>query len=240
MMANGFTEARSTAETLNEVERRVLGVLIEKALAQPQYYPMTLNAITAACNQKSNRDPLLELDGETIWNTLELLRAGGLVSRLLPGGAARVERFKHEAKQFFGWEKPQRAVLAELLLRGPQTVGELRTHCSRMYPFENVEAVTAVLESLSQGATPRVAVLPRVPGQSAVRYAHRLYPPEEWARLAAVPAGDAPVTPPPAPSATAAGELETLRSALEEVRAEVAQLRAALTELQERVAKLGL
>ena len=172
------------SESLNEVERRVLGVLLEKSLAQPQYYPMSVNAIVTACNQKSNRDPLMTLDEDTVWDTLERLRAVGLVSRLMPGGASRVDRFRHEVKNLLGWEKPQWAVMAELLLRGPQTVGELRGRCNRMYPYENTEAVSAVLDILRDSDPPRVATLPRTPGRSAIRWGHQLYYPEEWQNLA--------------------------------------------------------
>lgn len=214
--------------TMNEIERRVFGVLLEKALAQPQYYPMTLNAIVAACNQKNNREPVMELDEDAVWNTLEVLRAGGLVSRLLPGGASRVERYKHEAKERFGWEKPQRAVLAELLLRGPQTVGELRTRCGRMYPFENTESVAAVLEGLAQGETPIVAQLPRTPGQSAVRFAHRLYSDAEWSALLAGASAAAPATSaPPAPA-----ERDALQSERDALRAELAELARRVTALE--------
>jgi uncharacterized protein YceH (UPF0502 family) len=223
------------AETLNEVERRVLGVLLEKALAQPQYYPMTLNAITAGCNQKSNRDPLMGLSEDAVWNTLEVLRAGGLVSRLLPGGAARVERFKHEAKESLGWEKPQRAVMAELLLRGPQTASELRSHCARMYSFDNPEAVTSVLQSLRQAAPPRVAALPRAAGQAAVRYAHCLYPPQEWTQLSQTPAGTTPPAAPATARPVASDEWDDWRTAVRELRSEVAELRAAVVELQQCV-----
>ncbi len=222
---------------LNEVERRVLGVLIEKALSQPQYYPMTVNAVVVACNQKSNRAPEMNLDEDTVWNTLEGLRERGLASRLLPGGASRVERWKHETKEALGWEKPQRAVMAELLLRGPQTVGELRSRCTRMFPFESVESVTAVLEALSQGAEPMVSPLPRAPGQSAVRYAHRLYPDAEWQQLArfasaaAAPAAPAPAADPAGTEAPAA-----IRAELAELRAEVRALAAQVAQLQSRLA----
>jgi uncharacterized protein len=224
--------------TLNEIERRVLGVLLEKALSQPQYYPMSLNAIVAACNQKSNRDPLMDLDENAVWNTLEVMRAGGLVSRLLPGGASRVERYKHEVKEHLGWEKPQRAVMAELLLRGPQTIGELRSHSARMYPFENVESVTAVIERLSQGEAPMVAMLARAPGQSAVRYAHRMYSPAEWAALAGAastpsPLPTAPVARPPVPARPEPpGELAALRDEVHELRAAVEELRARLARVE--------
>lgn len=117
-------------ESLKPVERRVLGVLLEKSLAQPSYYPMTLNAVVNACNQKSNRDPTMNLNEDAVWDALDALRERGLVARMLAGMSGRVDRFKHEAKTHFGWEKPQRAVMAELLLRGPQTVGELRSRCA--------------------------------------------------------------------------------------------------------------
>lgn len=222
---------------LNEVERRVLGVLIEKALSQPQYYPMTVNAVVVACNQKSNRDPEMNLDEDTVWNTLEGLRERGLASRLLPGGASRVERWKHEAKEALGWEKPQRAVMAELLLRGPQTVGELRSRCTRMFPFESVESVTAVLEALSQGAEPMVSPLPRAPGQSAVRYAHRLYPDAEWHQLARfASASGAPGAPAPAADPAGTEAPADIRAEVAELRAEVRALAAQVAQLQSRLA----
>ncbi len=231
------------AEPLNEVERRVLGVLMEKALTHPQYYPMTTSAIVTACNQKSNRDPVMSLDEEAVWNAMEVMRAGGLVLRLLPGGASRVERFRHEAKEFFGWEKPQRAVMAELLLRGLQTVGELRGRCMRMYPFENVEAVSAVLGTLCQTDPPLVTTLPRGPGQSAVRHGHQLYYPEEWANLAQSPpmaAASVAASSPSAPatSAPAPAELAALREQLEGLQGEVGELHESVADLRQRLARL--
>ena len=239
-------------ETLNEIERRVLGVLLEKSLAQPQYYPMSVNAIVTGCNQKSNRDPVMSLDEEAVWDTLERLRAVGLTARLMPGGASRVDRFKHEVKNLLGWERPQWAVMAELLMRGPQTVGELRGRCARMYPFDNTEAVSAVLDNLSQEQPPRVQALPRAPGQSAVRFAHRLYPADEWEKLAEAPVASAParvaaaeVAPPggassstPAAVAQVTAELENLRSEVEDVQAEIAEMHEHLAELRRRVETL--
>ena len=179
---------------LNELERRVLGVLIEKSLAQPSYYPMTLNAVIAACNQKSNRDPVMELDEDTVWNTLDALRERGLVSRILAGMGGRVDRFRHEVKTALNWEKAQRAIMTELLLRGPQTLGELRSRCMRLYPFENAEAIAAVVQMLCETDPPLVAPLPRAPGQSAVRYAHCLYPPGERPTVAAQPLAAEPAS----------------------------------------------
>lgn len=234
------------SETLNAQERRVLGVLLEKSLTHPQYYPMSVNAIMSACNQKSNRDPIMEFDEETVWNTLERLRVVGLVTRLMPGGASRVDRFKHEVKPLLGWEKPQWAVMAELLLRGPQTLGELRGRCARMYPFENGEAVAAVLEGLEQASPQRVAPLPRAPGQAAARYAHRLYEEDEWARLSAAPAGGAPSrvatsldsASSAAETASLGAELAQLRGDVENLHGQIAGMSEQLQDLRRRVDSL--
>ncbi|MBK9121154.1 MAG: YceH family protein [Phycisphaerales bacterium] len=224
------------AETLPEIERRILGVLIEKALSQPQYYPMTLNALVAACNQKNNRDPLMDLDDEAAWNALEVLRTVGLVTRLVPGGASRVERYRHEVKVVLGWEKPQQALMAELLLRGPQTLSELRTRCARMYPFESTEVVSAVLETLAEMQPPRIVRLPRGPGQAADRFAHTLYPEGETP-----PAGVPGAPPVAAPAASgsgadpgplhAAATARDVASELDSLRAEVTLLRNQLQDL---------
>lgn len=226
----------STRPTLNDIERRVFGVLIEKSLAQPQYYPMTLNAVMAACNQKSNRDPEMNLDEDAVYSTLEVLRAGGLVSRVMPGGGSRVERYRHEAKEVLGWEKPQRAIMSELLLRGPQTAGELRGRCARMYAFENTESVQAVLDGLAAHEPALVDTLPRAPGQSAVRYAHRLYTDSEWERLGRSTAAAAPASASSAPAAAPAaapGDAERV-----ELRAALADLQNAVDDLRRRVDQL--
>ena len=128
--------------SLDSLERRVLGSLLEKSMAQPDYYPMTEKAIVAACNQKQNRDPVMDLDEGAVWETLESLREKGLVTMLLPGAGARTKRYKHEVEQHYGWQKRERAVMTELLLRGPQTPGELRSRCSRFVPFDDIAAVT--------------------------------------------------------------------------------------------------
>lgn len=215
------------AEPLNAIERRVLGVLLEKSLAQPAYYPMTLNAISVACNQRVNRDPVMDVDEDAAWGALEELRKGNWVSRILPQGSSRVDKFRHEVQTKLGLEKPQRAVLTELLLRGPQTAGELRTRCSRMYAFENLEAVSAVLDHLEQAGL--AGPLPRVPGQSAIRYAHKLYPPGEQLETVSE-AADAVRG---AGGARAAAEAET-----EALRAELTELRASCEDLRRRVETL--
>lgn len=222
--------------TLDEIERRVFGVLMEKSLTQPDSYPMSSNAVVGGCNQKSNRDPVLDLDEETVLGVLEGLRRRGLVSLVLPAPGARVNRYRHEGESRFGWGKRQRAVMTELLLRGPQTVGELRSRCSRMFPFEDLEAVSTVLESLSEGDSPVVAELPRRPGQPAIRYAHLLSPDNED------PASCSALSSPGGPTATAASppkaEVELSRLELEDLRAEVAELRGELGRLSHRVESL--
>ncbi|NOX57349.1 MAG: DUF480 domain-containing protein [Planctomycetes bacterium] len=215
--------------TLNSLERRVLGSLLEKSMAQPDYYPMTEKAIVAACNQKQNRSPVMELDEDAVWETLETLREKGLVTILLPGGGARSKRFKHEAEQHFGWQKRERAVMTELLLRGPQTAGELRTRCSRFAQFEDLAAINIVLDCLANTEQPMVHALPREPGRSAIRQAHLLYEEDEenpelvtTVQTMTSPAPPAPVAsrPPAQPSN------------------EVQELREELSQLQERVSAL--
>lgn len=162
-------------EQLNSVQRRVLGVLIEKSLAQPEYYPMTVNAIVTACNQKNNRDPVMELDESTVFDELESLRHAALVARVLAGPGSRADRFKHDALGVFTWGNRQQAIMAELLLRGPQTLNELKTRCARMVDFESVEALQITLDSLQETTPPWIVLLPRQPGQREARYQHRLY-----------------------------------------------------------------
>ena len=162
-------------EQLNSVQRRVLGVLIEKSLAQPEYYPMTVNAIVTACNQKNNRDPVLELDESTVFDELEELRHAGLVGRVLAGPGSRADRFKHDALGIYTWGNRQQAIMAELLLRGPQTLNELKTRCARMVEFESLEALQITLDSLQETPPPWIVLLPRQPGQREARYQHRLY-----------------------------------------------------------------
>lgn len=226
---------------LNLVERRVLGVLLEKSLAQPEYYPMTLNAIVAACNQKNNRDPVLELDEDAVWHALEQLRQAGLVAKVLPAPGSRVDRFKHDVDAKLGWPKPQKAVMTELLLRGPQTAGELRTRASRMYAFDNLEAVSAVIEWLSSQSPPLVVAMPRVVGQSAVRFAHRLYPADEapLADTADAPSqAGRPAPRAPAPAASGGESTVALVEQLDGLQSEVAELHEAVAELRRRLDRL--
>lgn len=233
-------------QTLNEIERRVLGVLIEKALTGPEYYPMTLNALVAGCNQKSNRNPVMDLDESTIFDTLEMMRDRELVALVLPGPGSRVNRYKHNAEVFFDWQKRECAVMAELMLRGPQTTGELRTRCNRMVPFDSIEAVSMVIDALTHRETPMVKKLPRGAGQSADRYGHLLTPADESddATPSAPSASPAPHTaaPPAAhatsPSSDGGRTADELRQHVAALKAEIADLNADMTALKQRLEAL--
>lgn len=159
---------------LDLVEARVLGALIEKEISTPEYYPLTLNALTAACNQKNNRDPVVEFDDKAVVRTLDSLRLKEL-ARMVSGADQRVPKYYHRAGETLGLERPALALICELLLRGPQTVGELRGHCSRLWEFASLEEVEAGLQALmdrQEGVL--VARLPRQPGRKEPRYAHLL------------------------------------------------------------------
>jgi uncharacterized protein len=154
---------------LNELEIRVLGCLMEKELTTPEYYPLTLNALLSACNQKSNREPVLSLTEADLVRGLEGLGARGLARLTTTGG--RVGKYCHNVAEKLGLDVAARALLAELMLRGPQTVGELRNRCERMTEFADLSAVEAVLAQLQQSGPPMVTRLPRQAGRKEQRYA---------------------------------------------------------------------
>jgi uncharacterized protein YceH (UPF0502 family) len=155
---------------INDVEARILGVLIEKELTTPEYYPLTLNSLTNACNQKSNRDPVMQLEEGEVVSGLDKLRQKGLAR--LSGESGRVPKYCHSLGEKLA--PPELAVLAELLLRGPQTLGELRTRCERMSPFADIAAVEEVLDDLQKYELQLATLLPRQPSQKEQRYAHLL------------------------------------------------------------------
>lgn len=201
--------------TLTSIERRVLGVLMEKALTQPDSYPMTSNAIVAGCNQKQNRSPLMNVDEDQVLSILDRLRTRSLVTLVFPTAGARVNRYRHNIEEQLGWVKAQRAIMAELLLRGPQTIGELRQRAGRMNSFTSLDAVSDVLDQLAAKAPPLVAALAREPGKSAVRYSHLLYEEEEQ------PQSDAPMAagrPGIELQADSNQELAVLREEVQELR----------------------
>ncbi len=161
-------------KTLNEAELRALSVLIEKSLTQPSSCPLTANAITQGCNQRQNRDPVVNYTETEVLHTLQRLESKGLVQHASPTAGARVHRFAHRVVDQFQCDRYEQAIMAELMLRGHQTAGELRTHASRMVPFEELSAVVGTLEALMAHDPPCVEELPREPGRSACRFRHLL------------------------------------------------------------------
>ena len=165
---------RETMEIkLTENEVRVLGALIEKDITTPEYYPLSMNALVNACNQKSNRDPVMQLDEDAVRDALE-----GLQEQRMAGPArgadSRVTKYEQRLQEVFNFTRPEIAVLCVLLLRGPQTPGELRGRADRMHHFEALEDVQSALQKLMQREPPLAKVLPRQPGTKESRYAHLL------------------------------------------------------------------
>jgi uncharacterized protein YceH (UPF0502 family) len=239
------TSAGPSWVPLKPRERRVVGVMVEKAKTTPEYYPMTVAAIVAACNQKSNRDPITNYDQDDVEETLQGLRKKGAV--ILIEGSGRVAKWKHTLYDWLKVSKVELAVLAELLLRGPQTEGELRARASRMEPLEDLPSLQAILEAL----TPRSLIhYLSPPGQKrGVFVTHGLYPPDELEKVRAAfasrVAGDedvparlstarvdlagAPVAPAWAAEVAALrSELENLRGTVDTLAREVRELKSAL------------
>ena len=228
-------------------ERRILGVLVEKAKTTPEYYPLTIAAIVTGCNQKSNRDPVTNYDADDVEETLQELRRKGAAVMVEAGG--RVVRYKHTLYDWLKVGKVELAVMAELLLRGPQTEGDLRARASRMEPIADLPALQTILEAL---ATRGLVTYLSPPGQKrGVVVTHtpvptrrsREGPPgiparaaptgdeeERPARLAAVRAEAAAIGPPPWAAEIAAlrTEVQTLRGTVEAVSAELRELKSAL------------
>ncbi len=159
---------------LNEVEVRVIGALIEKQITTPDYYPLTLNALTAACNQKSNRHPVVEFGDKNVARALEDLRDKGL-ARMVSGAEQRVPKYYHLFTEKLGLAAAEVATLCVLMLRGPQTVGEIRGRTGRLHEFTGLDEVESTLQALVDRETgPLVEQLPRQPGRKESRYAHLL------------------------------------------------------------------
>ena len=157
---------------LTRTEARVLGCLVEKDLATPEYYPLTLNALTNACNQKSNRDPLMQLEETDVVRALDNLRRKQLAHQSAEG--VRAAKYCHNLDGLLRLDPEEQAILAELLLRGPQTVGELRNRADRMCAVGDLQAVEELLHNLADREPPLVMRLPRQPGRKEHRYAHLL------------------------------------------------------------------
>jgi hypothetical protein len=156
--------------TLDADEVRVLGSLLEKEITTPEYYPLSLNALLNACNQKSNRDPAVHFDEDTVERALYTLRDKGLALNIT-GAGSRVPKFGHRLSEKLNLGRRELAILCELMVRGPQTLGELRTRAERMHPFDDLAEVESVLDRMMPEL---VTKLPRRPGEKEARYAHLL------------------------------------------------------------------
>src|ERR1700734_2875704 len=156
---------------LTEIETRVLGALIEKDITTPDYYPLSLNALVNACNQKNNRDPVMTLEDDSVSHALATLQEKRLAGPA-SGADSRVTKYEHRLQEVFNFDRREIAVVCALLLRGPQTPGELRGRTERMYHFEALDDVISTLDRLAQREPPLAQVLPRQPGTKESRYTH--------------------------------------------------------------------
>lgn len=210
---------------LTDVEVRVLGSLLEKEVTTPDNYPLSLNALLSACNQTTNREPVMRLDEDALVPATVALRRRGLVRQIQPAGS-RVTKYEHLLGEEWRLGRPELALLGVLMLRGPQTPGELHARTARLEPFDDIPELEGVLESLiAREPEPLVARLPRLPGQKEVRYAHLLGggPP----RTDAPGAADEHAAP-ARPAGAEDDRVAALERTVEALRAEVAELRADL------------
>jgi uncharacterized protein len=211
---------------LTEIETRVLGSLIEKDITTPDYYPLSLNALVNACNQKNNRDPVMTLDESAVRDALATLQEKRLAGPA-SGADSRVTKFEHRLQEVFNFDRREIAVVCVLLLRGPQTPGELRSRTDRMYHFEALEDVISTLDRLAQREPPLARVLPRQPGTKESRYTH-LFSGEP-------PASAEDLYVARAPSPATAGEI-LLSDRVKTLEDEVSRLRQDLSEVQQQLA----
>ena len=210
-----------TADPLDAIAVRILGALIEKEYATPDSYPLTLNALIAACNQMSSRDPVMALDEATVLASLEDLSRRGLV-RSVHRNDSRARRYRQALSDAMTLHPSETAAMCVLMLRGPQTAGEIRTRSGRLFEFRDIAHVDVTLDALMTRLTPLVVQLPRGTRQKEVRYAHLLAGEPQIDLVEPVPAAD-PAEP---------GRMDALEQAVHELRTEVAELRARLEEFQ--------
>jgi uncharacterized protein YceH (UPF0502 family) len=208
---------------LSPLEARVLGCLMEKQRTTPDQYPLTLNALVTACNQKSARDPVMKLTPGEVGHCVGQLRDRGLVHASLTG---RSERFDHKLTGHFMLDRQQQALLCVLMLRGPQTPGELRTHCARLADFDSLTAVQTSLDQLAHHNPPLVRELARQPGMREQRFAHLLC--GEPSAESIAKAASARHQPPKADDA----ESQALVERVDRLETEVCELRAELDALR--------
>lgn len=206
-------------EILTQTEARILGALVEKQLTTPEYYPLTVNALIAACNQKNNRDPVVSYEEDKVTRALDNLRDKNLVY-VFYGATSRVVKYKHMLPGVYELEPPETAVVAVLLLRGPQTIGELRERTGRLYEFSGLAEVDETLDKLMKRDEPLVTKLERQPGQKEARFAHLL-------------CGEVDVQAHAGPETPRAARGQVDREPHEKLEAEVAALRTEVDALKQ-------
>ena len=211
---------------LNETEVRVLASLVEKQLTTPEYYPLTLNALTAACNQKSNREPVMSLSETEILAAVDSLRDQNLVY-LFYGSGSRTVKYKHMLPSVYELEPPATAVVTVLMLRGPQTIGEIRERTGRLHEFADLNEVQQTLDDLARRDEPLIVKLERQPGQKEARYAHLLSGPVDAASLPVAPERKAA-------SPADNSRLETLEAELAALKNELAEFKTTFDEFRKQ------
>ena len=214
---------------LNNIEARVLGALIEKEITTPDYYPLSLNALVNACNQKSNREPVMNLEENSVSRALAQLTEKNLAAGT-SARDSRVLKYEHRLQEAFNFDRLETAILCVLLLRGPQTPGELRSRTERMHKFDDLEQVQSTLQRLIKREPPIVAMLPRQPGTKEARYAHLLS-----GELQA-PAISAPehAAPSPLRGSSDAERIARLEDAVARLEKELAETKEQLAALQKQ------
>lgn len=239
MTESNINDEDKIVRFLGYEERRVLGVLIEKGITTPEYYPMTLKAVTTACNQKNNRSPVVEFTEDDVEDALTELQKLGLVGRILPE-TGRVEKFRHYARQRYTFTEPQLAIVTELLLRGQQSLGDLRVRASRMVPIDDLDKLrTEVRGLIEAGFVQANGTLE----QRGVEVDHCMYRPEEHRRMSPLsavpePAPSSASRAPAVPSGVSAADFEKLASEHRALAEEVATLKGQVGTLSQQLAKL--
>ena len=211
--------------SLTDVEVRVLGALVEKESTTPEYYPLSLNALVNACNQKSNREPVMNLDEDAVRGAIRRMNEEGL-TRFASTSDSRVPKYEHRLNETFNFHRHEIAILCVLLLRGSQTPGELRTRAERIYAFEDLESVHSALNLLMKREPPLAKVLPRQPGTKESRYVQLFSEEQEYV------SGQKSAK----PAVIEASAVQSKTDRLAVVEAEVVQLRADVTDMQKQFA----
>jgi uncharacterized protein YceH (UPF0502 family) len=223
-------QPQGLAYRLNAAQARVLGALMEKEATTPDYYPLSLNALVNACNQRSNREPVMDLDEEEVRTALRNLEDKRLAGRAR-GADGRVLKYEHWLGEAFNFTRAETALICVLLLRGPQTPGELRGRTERLHSFDEIGDVVSGLQKLMDRTPSLVAVLPRQPGTKEARYGHLLSGPIEGATFAASAVSARASAAPVELDSGAEERIARLEATVAELRQEIAELRTKMDDL---------